>query len=52
MPEGDGAELTMFSTAGCAVVDDRRNAAGLGQAVFKLLDLFERHEVIFFACED
>ena len=52
MPEGDGAELTMFSTAGFAVVDDRRNATGLGQAAFKLLDLLDRHEVIVFARQD
>jgi len=35
MPKRDGAKLTMFGAAGFAVVDDRRNVAGLGQAVFK-----------------
>jgi hypothetical protein len=52
MPERNGPELTMFSAAGFAVVADGRNAAGLGQAAFKLLELFERHKVILFARED
>ena len=52
MPEGDGAELTMFGTSGFAVVDDRRNATGLGQTVFKLLNLHNRYKVIVFSCED
>ena len=42
----------MFGTAGFAVVDDRRNAAGLSQTVFKLLNLLNRYKVIVFSCED
>ena len=49
MPKRNGAELTMFGTAGFAVVDDRRNAAGSGEAIFKLLDLLDWHKVIVLA---
>src|ERR1700686_2380834 len=49
MPERNGAELTMFGAAGFAVVDDRRNAAGSGEAIFKLLDLLDWHKVIVLA---
>ena len=52
MPKRNGAKLTMLSASGLAVVDDRCNAAGLGQAVFKLFDLLDWNKVIAFPGED